>query len=86
MGEYVYAQRGWGDEKKLEITSAATMERTARTTIFRRGVQHAAIRSRYPAVASRLPFARRGFSAVAIENKTSEGYRRALLLGGIVGS
>lgn len=62
------------------------MERTARTTIFRRGVQHAAIRSRYPTVASRLPFARRGFSAVAIENKTSEGYRRALLLGGIVGS
>lgn len=62
------------------------MERTARTTIFRRGVQHAAFRSRYPTVTSRLPFARRGFSAVVTENKASGGYRRALFLGGIVGS
>ncbi|OXC64351.1 hypothetical protein AYX13_06242 [Cryptococcus neoformans] len=59
------------------------MERTARTTIFRRGVQHAAFRSRYPTVTSRLPFARRGFSAVVTENKASGGFRRALFLGGI---
>lgn len=54
--------------------------------IFRKGVQHAAIRSRYPTVNSRRAFARRSFSAVAAENKASEGYRKALLLGGIVGA
>lgn len=54
--------------------------------IFRKGVQHAAIRSRYPTVNSRHAFARRGFSAVAAENKTGEGYRKPLILGGIVGS
>lgn len=54
--------------------------------IFRKGIQHAAIRSRYPTVNSRRAFARRGFSAVAAENKTSEVYRKALLLGGIVSS
>lgn len=63
------------------------MERTARMAIFRKGVQHAAVRSRYPTVNSRRAFgARRGFSAAAAENKTSDGYRRALLLSGIVGS